>query len=299
MAGKPRFRSGFALGLVLGLAVALGVGLFFALRPVPPRPPDQTHCSIAREPLPEKPVRNESAAKKHESPGEIVPGPSKDVPAKGPSYDESPKLPLPPLQPQPEPDPQPAVEDESTPAKGILSGMVVDSQGRPLQGARVGTYNGWARLYSVEDMTATDSAGRFRCELAAGSYAVAIMLEGYLPTGDAHRVTIKAGEEKDLGVIQYRKQCVLRLRLADAQGKSLAGASVRLTFKSGSGALLADRTLEAGEDGSLAVIEPPLGECRLIIGGPGWLEGAPLYVVNRAEEETDLGQVILHPDTGG
>ncbi len=298
MVGHSTFRSGFVLGLALGLAAALGVGMFFALRPAPPRPADEARCAIAQEPLPAKPVHNEPATKNHKSPGEDVSRSSNNIPARAPVSDQPARLNLQP-PPQPEPDLPPSVKADSPPAKGILSGTVVDSQGRPLEGARVGTYDGWQRLYTIDERTVTDAAGRFRCELAPGGYSLSIALEGYLPTGDSRHVTINAGEEKDLGVIQFRKQSILRLQLADAHGKALAGASVRLTFKSASGALLAERVLKTGEDGALTVIEPPLGECRLVLGGPGWLEAAPLYVVTRAEEETDLGQIILHPDVGG
>jgi 5-hydroxyisourate hydrolase-like protein (transthyretin family) len=111
---------------------------------------------------------------------------------------------------------------------GTLKGKIEDEKGKPIAGAEV-------RAMKVEDRslkeTRTDQEGYYLLELEPGSYTVSFDAEGY-QGGTLFRLQeVEAGKEtrvKTIRLERAKRTSLIRGAVFDTQGRSLAGARVRL-----------------------------------------------------------------------
>ncbi len=88
-----------------------------------------------------------------------------------------------------------AMEQDSTPLYGSITGTVVDPDGRPVANADVLL----TQAASIAARARTDESGRFRADrLAAGRYEVHVALEGF--RADARSVAVSNGEAREVNV---------------------------------------------------------------------------------------------------
>lgn len=111
---------------------------------------------------------------------------------------------------------------------GTLKGKIEDEKGKPIAGAEV-------RAMRVEDRsikeTRTDQDGNYALELEPGSYTVSFDAEGYQGGTLVRLQEVEAGKEtrvKTIRLERAKRTSLIRGAVFDSDGRSLAGARVRL-----------------------------------------------------------------------
>lgn len=111
---------------------------------------------------------------------------------------------------------------------GTLKGRIEDEKGKPIAGAEV-------RAMRVEDRslkeTKTDQEGYYVLELEPGSYTVSFDAEGYQGGTLVRLQEVEAGKEtrvKTVRLERAKRTSLIRGAVFDPEGRSLAGARVRL-----------------------------------------------------------------------
>jgi beta-lactamase regulating signal transducer with metallopeptidase domain/thiol-disulfide isomerase/thioredoxin len=115
-----------------------------------------------------------------------------------------------------------------------FAGQIIDADGKPLEGVRVGTAISSAGGGGVTDSVAkTGQDGRFVLSVPLGESKNALQLslvitkDGYA-SFDSQKIALpaKPSEAIDVGQLSLRDGCAIRVRTVDESGKPLAGAVV-------------------------------------------------------------------------
>lgn len=117
--------------------------------------------------------------------------------------------------------PEPVIT-EPAPTTGLVTGLVVGPEGRPLDGVVVG--------FDRAPPVATANNGRFLShEIEPGPVKLTVTKEGF-ETASAD-VTVAVGQTQDvkLAMVAIVKEGTIRGRVVDTQGKPVSGATVDLT----------------------------------------------------------------------
>jgi protocatechuate 3,4-dioxygenase beta subunit len=159
-------------------------------------------------------------------------------------------------------------EEPAGEANGVIEGVVLDADGKPVDGARV--ILGRARGRNEETpslsflqpkgVATTADGGRFRVEaLAPGDYGATAVKEGWAPAQKAP-IAVKARETARIELKLPRGGFVVSGRVLDVDGGTVAGARVTAAMRSAGGGR-APMLLQS--------VAGPDGQYRLIVGrGP-------------------------------
>lgn len=146
-----------------------------------------------------------------------------------------------------------------------IRGRVVDTEGRPVEGARL---SGGTSL--VEDAL-TDAEGRFSCTVAPGTLELLASAKGYsasLPL----ELTLGEGEQLADVVLVLRPTCTLFARVRDTSGVPIHGATVGLMEQLTNKVSLRGRFSDSETDArGVATLEGiPAGHFTLCAEAPGF-----------------------------
>jgi hypothetical protein len=193
-------------------------------------------------------------------------------------------------------------EEKPAPAPGqagAITGMVVDLQGRPVAGAAV-----WGLAYQEKlGPTRSGADGRFRLPALKPDKPVTVWAD--VPSLARERrddVHIFPGKDHDIGRLTLLPGTRMRGRVVDAEGKSIAGAGVKLDlYRHQLGHTISAQgtewTLNAGDDGRFATPPLPAGDAYFHVSARGKVS---TFVQKKAEPGTavvDLGDVTLPNET--
>lgn len=116
--------------------------------------------------------------------------------------------------------PEPVVS-EPPPSTGLVTGVVVGSDGKPLDGVVVG--------FDRAPPVATANNGRFLShEIEPGPVKMTVAKDGYETAVSDVTVAVGQTQEVKLSMVAIVKEGVVRGRVVDTQGKAVAGASIDL-----------------------------------------------------------------------
>ena len=191
-------------------------------------------------------------------------------------------------------DETPAVAPEQT---GAVTGLVVDLQGRPVAGAEV------SGLAYQEKYEPTRSGRRRAVPPARLKPDKPVTIWADVPGLARERrddVRIFPGKDRDIGRLTLLPGTRIRGRVVDAQGKPVAGASVKvILYRHQLGHTISSQgtewTFDADDDGRFATPPLPAGDGNFYLAAPGKVR---TFVGKKAEPGTpvvDLGDVTL-PD---
>jgi hypothetical protein len=111
---------------------------------------------------------------------------------------------------------------------GTLKGRIETPKGKPIAGAEIRVMSPRTR---VTKETSTDEAGNFSFELAADQYVVSFDAEGFQGGTLREMQQVEEGKETQVKTVQLsqaKKSSLVRGAVFDADGRSLAGAHVKL-----------------------------------------------------------------------
>ncbi len=140
--------------------------------------------------------------------------------------------------------PEPVVS-EPPPSTGLVTGVVVASDGKPLDGVVVG--------FDRAPPVATANNGRFLShEIEPGPVKMTVAKEGYETAVSDVTVAVGQTQEVKLSMVAIVREGVVRGRVVDAQGAAIAGASIDLqgpgaTTASSDGSGQYEKSLKDGE----------------------------------------------------
>lgn len=180
---------------------------------------------------------------------------------------------------------------------GAITGLVVDLQGRPVDGAEV-----WGLSYQEKaGPTRSGTDGRFRLPALKPDKPVTVWADAPgLARERRDDVRISPGKDHDIGRLTLLPGTRIRGRVVDAQGQPVAGASVKLDlYRHQLGHTISSQgtewTFDADGDGRFATPPLPAGDGHFSLGAPGKVR---TFVQKKAEPGTavvELGDVTL-PD---
>jgi len=189
-------------------------------------------------------------------------------------------------------------------ARGVaLEGGVVDTSGRPVEGAEVRLTEasdpeipGFSEE-SDETKGLSGADGFFRIEdLRAGSTVdVSVERSGYAP-GSAQGVQIPA--EQPLRIVLQAAGSISG-RVVDPDGKPIAGAMVRVEIQAQAMGLTAFRSMppfdRSDAEGGFRISNVTPGPLGVIAQAPGWQEGSVANLELRAGEDKRGVEIVLSP----
>ena len=180
---------------------------------------------------------------------------------------------------------------------GAITGLVVDLQGRPVAGAAVCGVS----YHEKFGPTRSGADGRFRLLDLKFDKPVTVWVDAPgLARERREEVRIFAGRNRDLGRLTLLPGTRMHGRAVDAQGKSVAGADIKLDlYRHQLGHTITSQgtewTVSAGGDGRFATPALPAGNGHLYVSASGKVR---TFVGKKAEPGTpvvDLGDIAL-PD---
>ena len=197
---------------------------------------------------------------------------------------------------------------------GSVRGRVVDQSGLGVAGVTVSLTNQrgnngmdfGGEMVSFggpgKNAAVSDSNGAYQIDdVAEGSYAIALKAPGYREKSGPRNVDVKPDtvSQLDSDFVLAATTC-LRARLVGADGKALSGwATVELTPAGGGGGV---QRLNAsvGQDGSLVVNDPPVGDYMVVVKLWGYFDSASTAQLFTQDQTSDLGTLTLtpNPDAG-
>ena len=200
----------------------------------------------------------------------------------------------------------PAADDP--PPKGTLRGRVVDPDGKPVAGARVGmeTIEPKARARKPLFEGRTDVDGRFRIEaiepFAWNRFDLTVdsadYARGRIPT---RNVAVFPGLDNDLGTIRLDRGRVFTGKVVDVDGKPRAGTPVEVVvYRHEMGhtvenVMPAGLTVDTSADGSFRTPPLPVGTLSLLVRAADRRNAHAGRPIAPGGEE-DLGEIRLEPD---
>jgi hypothetical protein len=180
---------------------------------------------------------------------------------------------------------------------GAITGLVVDWKGRPVAEATVwGVY--WEQKL---EPTRTGADGRFRLGGLEPDKPFTVCAEAPdLARERRGDIRIFPGKDRDIGRLALLPGTRMRGRVADAQGKPIAGAGIKLdVYRHPLGYTILSQgtewSFQAGADGRFATPPLPAGDGHFSLSAPGKVR---TFVDKKAEPGTlvvDLGDITL-PD---
>jgi len=194
---------------------------------------------------------------------------------------------------------------------GSVRGRVVDAGGLGIPGVTVSLSSQRGSAGFGEDMVVfggpgknsalTDASGAYHIEdVAEGSYTLSLRAPGYREKSGPRAVDVKPDQVSQLesDFVLAATTC-LRARLLSAEGKPLQGwATVELTPT----AVGAVQRLNAaiGEDGSLVINDPPVGDFNCVVKLWGYFDSASVFCTFTQDQTSDLGSLALNanPEAG-
>lgn len=190
------------------------------------------------------------------------------------------------------------------PGAGSVRGRVIDQQGSAIAGVTVSLspQRGSGVTYGEEvilggqakNAGVTDASGSYEIvDMAEGSYSLNLRAPGWREKSGPRVVDVKPDQvsQVETDFVLVPTTC-LRARLCDADGKPISGwATVELTPASGGSVQRLNAMV--GEDGLLAVNEPPIGEYNVTVKLWGYLDSAQHFAVLTQDQTTDLGVLTL------
>jgi len=167
---------------------------------------------------------------------------------------------------------------------GAVTGLVVDSQGRPISGAKV--WGGLGEQPFAQDTT--DTSGQFALDKIATPPFVTVMADGFAADQQALDTTNVSA------AIVFRLDAVrpLNLRLVDESGQGVPGVSLFLYHWWGRAGTLGQHLPQPTDaDGRLVWLSPPKGELELQFGKAGYCYSRTNKLSADGQEHT----IVLHP----
>jgi Carboxypeptidase regulatory-like domain len=147
----------------------------------------------------------------------------------------------------------------------------------------------------------TDTTGAYQIDdVAEGSYAIALKAPGYREKSGPRNVDVKPDSisQLDSDFVLAATTC-LRAKLIGADGKALTGwATIELT--PAAGGTVQRLNAVVGQDGSLVLNDPPVGDFSVVVKLWGYFDSASTVQVFAQDQTTDLGTLTLtpNPDAG-
>lgn len=194
---------------------------------------------------------------------------------------------------------------------GSVRGRVVDAGGLGVPGVTVSLSSQRASAGFGEDIVVfggpgknsalTDSSGAYQIDdVAEGSYTLNLRAPGYREKSGPRAVDVKPDQVSQLesDFVLAATTC-LRARLLNAEGKPLQGwATVELTPNAGGAVQRLNAAV--GEDGTLAVNDPPVGDFNCVVKLWGYFDSASVFCAFTQDQTTDLGSLTLNanPEAG-
>ena len=143
----------------------------------------------------------------------------------------------------------------------------------------------------------TDSTGAYLIEeVAEGSYAIALRAPGFREKSGPRNVDVKPDtvSQLDSDFVLAATTC-LRAKLIGAEGKALSGwATVELTLASGGGVQCLNAAV--GQDGTLVINDPPVGDFNVVVKLWGYFDSASTFCVFTQDQTSDIGTLTLSPN---
>jgi RNA polymerase sigma factor (sigma-70 family) len=167
---------------------------------------------------------------------------------------------------------------------GALTGMVVDSQGNPIAGAKV--WDGLNGQPFAQDTT--DTSGRFALDKIAVPSFVTVTADGFAADQQAIDPTNGPG----MAVFRLDPVRPLNVRLVDESGQGVPGVSLFLYHWWGRAGTLGQHLAQQTDaDGRLVWLSPPKGELELQFGKAGHCYSRTNKLSADGREHT----IMLHP----
>jgi formylglycine-generating enzyme required for sulfatase activity/beta-lactamase regulating signal transducer with metallopeptidase domain/ABC-type glycerol-3-phosphate transport system substrate-binding protein len=123
------------------------------------------------------------------------------------------------------------------PRTGSISGVIVDTDGKPMAELNVAAWNMTSSVYTLENPTKTTPKGLFVCEnLAAGEYAIIVTpsdAPGFSKSDEYARAEIGTGEQiKDIEIVfDGLSKGVIAGTVHNAQGQPVGGAMISADYR--------------------------------------------------------------------
>jgi uncharacterized surface anchored protein len=163
----------------------------------------------------------------------------------------------------------------TTAQTGLLSGVVTDTQGRPLAGVDVETEP--ATQFVV---TAADGAWKME-EVPAGTYAVKASRTGYVSATKSVVLAAKGAALVDFALAPVRVVGRVGGRVTDAKtAAAVAGASVVTSPDAGASTTAAD--------GAYLIEELPIGQYQVVVTAAGYVQASSTPVTVTANATTTV-----------
>lgn len=190
---------------------------------------------------------------------------------------------------------------------GSVRGRVVDASGLGVAGVTVSLSSQRNNGGFGEDIVVmggiaknsgtTDSTGTYVIEdVAEGSYTLNLRAPGFREKSGPRAVDVKPAQvtQLDSDFVLAATTC-LRAKLVGADGKPLQGwATIELT--PGNGGNTQRLNAMVGEDGNLAVNDPPIGDFNVVVKLWGYFDSASSFNVFTQDQTTDLGTIAMTPN---
>jgi RNA polymerase sigma factor (sigma-70 family) len=167
---------------------------------------------------------------------------------------------------------------------GALTGSVVDSEGHPIEGAKV--WGGFPEHPFAQDIT--DQSGQFALDKIGGPECVTVTADGYAADQQGFSPTNLAGP------LVFRLSPVrpLKVRLLDESGQGVAGVRLFLYEWWGRTGTLAQHLPQRSDaEGRLQWLSPPKGELELQFSQAGYRSSR----TNKFAADGEVHTIVLHP----
>jgi RNA polymerase sigma factor (sigma-70 family) len=167
---------------------------------------------------------------------------------------------------------------------GALTGSVVDSEGHPIEGAKV--WGGFPEHPFAQDIT--DQSGQFALDKIGGPECVTVTADGYAADQQGFSPTNLAGP------LVFRLSPVrpLKVRLLDESGQGVAGVRLFLYEWWGRTGTLAQHLPQRSDaEGRLQWLSPPKGELELQFSQAGYRSSR----TDKFAADGEVHTIVLHP----
>jgi hypothetical protein len=179
-------------------------------------------------------------------------------------------------------------------AAGVISGRVVDAQGRPVHDGSVNAKARDAKLDARPQESEADPAdGSFKIEgLAGGAYDLEARASGHAPALLAN-VSVVAGRTTAVGTLTLSRGGVVSGSIVDAEGHGVPGASVYV--ETDPSRLTEDLASQTDSAGAFEIRGVPAGRVRVRALHPSFTPGGvPEHNVEPAKDPVPI-RIVLGP----